>query len=40
MGFISDELYLDKKIHDPQWEKQQYYAKMQEVSRKDVERFF
>ena len=24
-------------IHDPQGEKRQYYAKMQEVARKDVE---
>ncbi len=27
-------------IHDPQGEKRQYYAKMKETARKDVERCF
>jgi ABC-type transporter Mla maintaining outer membrane lipid asymmetry ATPase subunit MlaF len=40
MGFIRNGLYLYKQIHDPQGEKRQYYAKMQEAARKDVERCF
>ena len=39
-GIYSKWTIFVQTIHDPQGEKRQYYAKMQEAARKDVERCF